>query len=104
MLHICKKQPRQFLHMHNLNTGSCTPCGPLLYRQRASLQRDSGRDEDALNAYLFDLVKAGRVSEAAETCAACGQAWRAASLLGGGPNGPLPLGMLLGCPSPHAVI
>ena len=64
----------------------------LCCRQKAALQRDSSRDEDALNAYLFELIKAGRVSAAAETCVECGQPWRAASLLGGGPFGPIPLG------------
>ncbi|KAL3133860.1 hypothetical protein ABBQ32_008326 [Trebouxia sp. C0010 RCD-2024] len=81
------------LHRQDHNDSLVTELDPdATTRQRASLQRDSGRDEDALNAYLFEFVKAGRVSEAAETCAACGQPWRAASLLGGGPNGPLPLG------------
>ncbi|KAL0028314.1 hypothetical protein WJX79_009606 [Trebouxia sp. C0005] len=61
-------------------------------RQKAALKRDSSRDEDALNGYLFELVKAGRISQAARTCTDCGQSWRAASLLGGGPNGPTPLG------------
>ena len=61
-------------------------------RQKAALARDSSRDEDALNGYLFELVKAGRISEAAKTSVECGQPWRAASLLGGGPNGPTPLG------------
>ena len=61
-------------------------------RQKAALKRDSSRDEDALNGYLFELVKAGRISQAARTCVDCGQSWRAASLLGGGPNGPTPLG------------
>ncbi|KAL0045486.1 hypothetical protein WJX82_007971 [Trebouxia sp. C0006] len=61
-------------------------------RQKAALKRDSSRDEDALNGYLFKLVKAGGISQAARTCVECGQSWRAASLLGGGPNGPTPLG------------
>ncbi len=65
---------------------------PQCRRQKAALARDSSRDEDALNTYLFQLVKAGRISEAAKTCEECGQPWRAASLLGGGPNGPVPLG------------
>lgn len=61
-------------------------------RQKAALKRDSSRDEDALNGYLFELVKAGHISQAARTCVDCGQSWRAASLLGAGPNGPTPLG------------
>lgn len=64
-----------------------------LCRQKASLATDSSRDEQALNTYLFELVKAGRISEAATTCMECGQPWRAASLLGGGPFGPTPLGV-----------
>ena len=64
----------------------------VLSRQKASLAPNSSRDEDTLNSYLFELVKAGQISEAAQTCMECGQPWRAASLLGGGPYGPEPLG------------
>ncbi|KAL0039521.1 hypothetical protein WJX77_000542 [Trebouxia sp. C0004] len=75
------------------DTGLVTELDPdATTRQKAALKRDSSRDEDALNGHLFELVKAGRISQAARTCTDCGQSWRAASLLGGGPNGPTPLG------------
>ena len=61
-------------------------------RQKSSLTPDSTRNEDALNAYLFQLVRAGRVREACTTCVEAGQPWRAAALQGGGLNGPTPLG------------
>ena len=75
----------------------------MLSRQKASLAPNSSRDEDTLNSYLFELVKAGQISEAAKTCMECGQPWRAASLLGGGPYGPEPLGTLTnpGCLLPN---
>lgn len=72
-------------------------CHVFLCRQKSSLTPDSTRNEDALNAYLFQLVKAGRVREACSTCLEAGQPWRAASLQGGGPNGPIPLGDLDAC-------
>lgn len=64
-------------------------------RQQSALSVDSARNEDTLNTYLFQLVKAGRVCEACSTCMEAGQPWRAASLQGGGMFGPIPLGIVL---------
>ena len=41
---------------------------------------------------LWALVRAGRLAEARTLCTQTGQAWRAASLGGGGAFGPTPLG------------
>ena len=90
---VCYEQGRFRLKLANRSQfHPSLKCVSQLCRQEASLARDSSRDEDALNAYLFELVKAGRISEAAKACVDCGQPWRAASLLGGGPNGTIPLG------------
>ncbi|KAL4422844.1 hypothetical protein ABPG75_009041 [Micractinium tetrahymenae] len=61
-------------------------------RQHKALQADDATDEERLAARLFRLLRAGRMTEARHLCEAVGQPWRAASLGGGGAQGPLPLG------------
>ncbi|KAL4448847.1 hypothetical protein ABPG77_007564 [Micractinium sp. CCAP 211/92] len=61
-------------------------------RQHKALQADDAKDEERLAARLFRLLRAGRMTEARQLCEAVGQPWRAASLGGGGAQGPLPLG------------
>lgn len=87
-----------------------TACCPMLAvcdyadrmcRENSALTPDSTRNEAALNAYLFQLVKAGRVSEASSTCEEAGQPWRAAALQGGGSYGPIPLGKV---PALHVIL
>lgn len=49
------------------------------------LHGDDQALENALFAHLWALFRSGRITEAQEVCQASGQAWRAASFLGGGP-------------------
>lgn len=60
--------------------------------QRRRLDPDNSRDEQRLLSQLFRLLRAGRLSAARALCKAVGQPWRAASLGGGGGQGPVPLG------------
>lgn len=61
-------------------------------RQQANLHPDNEKDEERLSRVIWRLVKGGRFARAARACIVAGQPWRAASLAGGGPHGPLPLG------------
>ena len=61
-------------------------------RQGCALQRDNARDEDRIMAYVWRLLRAGKLDAARQLCVDCGQGWRASSLDGGGHAGPVPVG------------
>ncbi|CAD7700985.1 unnamed protein product [Ostreobium quekettii] len=61
-------------------------------RQQKLLAPGDAKWQDQLNMAVWMLIRAGRMEKAQELCAKAGQPWRAASLSGCGPLGPLPLG------------
>lgn len=61
-------------------------------RQGKSIDPDNARDEERLMAYAWRLLRAGKLDAVRQLCADCGQPWRAASLAGGGAQGPVPVG------------
>lgn len=50
------------------------------------------KDTQRIVERVWQLVRAGRTTEACDMCRQCGQPWRAASLGGGPQGGPTPLG------------
>ena len=60
-------------------------------RECARIDVDNRHDEERLGRVMWRLVKSGRIAQAAKACEYAGQPWRAASLTGCGPHGPLPL-------------
>eukprot|EP00887_Chlorella_sp_A99_P007315 scaffold2.g7315.t1 len=61
-------------------------------RQRRRLDPDNAKDEERLLSQVFRLLRAGRLTAARQLCESVGQPWRAASLGGGGAQGPVPVG------------
>ena len=61
-------------------------------RENKGLAEEDGKQEDRLAGHLFRLLRCGRLQEACLTAAQASQPWRAMSMAGGGPWGPLPLG------------
>lgn len=55
-------------------------------RQSQQWAEPDTKDTRRIVERVWQLVKAGRTSEACDMCRSCGQAWRAASI-GGGPQG-----------------
>lgn len=61
-------------------------------REKKGLAEEDAKQEDRLTAHLFRLLRCGRLREACSIAAQASQPWRAMSMAGGGPWGPLPLG------------
>lgn len=62
-----------------------------LVRQRRKWANPDAKDSKRITERVWQLIRGGRIAEACDMCRQCGQSWRAASL-GGGYQGPTPLG------------
>mmetsp|Transcript_33440 Transcript_33440/g.73943 ORF Transcript_33440/g.73943 Transcript_33440/m.73943 type:complete len:1069 (+) Transcript_33440:427-3633(+) len=62
-------------------------------RQGKGLQPDNAKAEERLMVRLWQLIRSGHLQEARALCRQVGQPWRSTSLGGGGPYGPLPVGV-----------
>lgn len=61
-------------------------------RQQKLLSPGDAKSQERLNKAIWMLIRAGRMDRAQEICVSAGQPWRAATLAGNGPLGPLPMG------------
>ena len=59
-----------------------------------SVAAENEQAELRICAAMFKLVRSGRLADAVQLCRDAGQPWRAASLAGGGKDGPCPLGFV----------
>ncbi|KAK9844515.1 hypothetical protein WJX74_003480 [Apatococcus lobatus] len=61
-------------------------------RERKGPSAEDAKQEERLTSHLFRLLRCGRLQEACSVASQASQPWRATSMAGGGPYGPLPLG------------